>query len=63
MIKINDRVKLVMTSDPYTKLTPGDKGIVRNVRHDGFSEVYSVEWDSGSRLSMIEGEDHIEVIR
>ncbi|MFG1952457.1 DUF4314 domain-containing protein [Micromonospora sp. NPDC048830] len=46
-----DRVALEHTSDPYTRLRPGDEGTVR--RYDPSGQVLDVEWDSGSRLSML----------
>ncbi|WP_243704601.1 DUF4314 domain-containing protein [Micromonospora sp. KC723] len=44
------RVALVHTSDPYTRLRPGDTGTVR--RHDQRRNIVEVTWDSGSTLSM-----------
>lgn len=44
-----DRIMLVHTDDPFTKLRPGDEGTVRACVG---SEVL-VEWDSGSTLSML----------
>ncbi|MFJ2081292.1 DUF4314 domain-containing protein [Micromonospora chokoriensis] len=44
------RVALVHTSDPYTRLRPGDIGTVR--RHDQRRNIVEVSWDSGSTLSM-----------
>lgn len=51
-----DRVQLVRTSDPHTNLTPGDLGTVSFV--DGLGTVH-VNWDSGSRLGMVPGEDEL----
>jgi hypothetical protein len=44
------RVTLAYTSDPYTRLRPGDTGTVR--RHDQRQNIVVVTWDSGSTLSM-----------
>jgi hypothetical protein len=44
------RVALVHTSDPHTRLRPGDTGTVR--RHDQRHHIVEVTWDSGSTLSM-----------
>ncbi|MEU0962606.1 DUF4314 domain-containing protein [Micromonospora aurantiaca] len=44
------RVALVHTDDPYTRLRPGDTGTVR--RHDQRHNVVEVTWDSGSTLAM-----------
>jgi hypothetical protein len=48
-----ERVVLEHTSDPHTRLRPGDEGTVR--RYDPEQRVLDVDWDSGSRLSMLLG--------
>ena len=54
---IGCRVELVkMGPDPYSKLKPGDQGSVRYV--DDIGTVF-VNWDCGSGLGMVYGEDHI----
>lgn len=45
------RVKLVATDDPHTELRPGDQGTVR--RWDARLGHLDVDWDSGSRLSLV----------
>ncbi|OKI45743.1 hypothetical protein A6A27_37895 [Micromonospora sp. CB01531] len=42
---------LESTSDPHTRLRPGDEGTVR--RYDPHQQVLNVQWDSGSSLSML----------
>lgn len=59
MSKIGQRVRLVYTSDPYTKLTPGTEGTV--VFIDDLGTV-DVKWDDGSHLGMIPGEDRWEAV-
>lgn len=44
------RVALVHTSDPHSRLRAGDTGTVR--RHDQRQNIVEVAWDSGSTLSM-----------
>ncbi|MEV4203095.1 DUF4314 domain-containing protein [Micromonospora globbae] len=51
--QVGDRIALEHTSDPYTRLRPGDEGTVR--RYDPDQQVLEVDWDSGSRLSMLLG--------
>jgi hypothetical protein len=54
----NVRITLIHTNDPYTDLRPGDQGILKSSRVDPWGDrVISVNWDSGSSLSLIEGED------
>jgi hypothetical protein len=48
------RVVLVKMDDPYTKLTPGEKGTVTGV--DDMGTIH-VNWDSGSSLGVAFGED------
>jgi hypothetical protein len=51
------RVELVSMNDPYTNLKPGDQGSVDFV--DDAGTVF-VNWDSGSGLGAVYGEDVIK---
>lgn len=53
------RIKLVMTTDPYTHLKPGDKGTVRCI--DDAGQIH-IRWDNHSSIAMIPGEDIIAKI-
>ena len=46
-----DRIALVATDDPHTRLRPGDQGTV--TRWDPAHGQLDVNWDSGSTLSML----------
>ncbi len=46
-----DRIALVRTADPYTKLQPGDTGTVTG--YDPALGQLNVRWDSGSTLAML----------
>lgn len=48
-----DRVELVRTDDPHTRLRPGDRGTVRRVRSQVGETVVNVAWDGGSTLSLL----------
>lgn len=49
-----DRVELIHTNDEHTQLRPGDLGTVRSIDKDPYhNEQINIDWDSGSRLSMI----------
>lgn len=50
------RVELVRLDDPYSKLTPGERGTVVTVDDTG---TVFVKWDSGSTLGVIYGVDGI----
>lgn len=53
------RIKLISTTDPYTRMQPGEVGTVYRIRNG----VVEVNWDCGSTLSMIEAEgDRFEFI-
>ena len=54
------RVELVYMDDPYTKLTTGDKGTVIHV--DDIGTVH-INWDCGSTLGAVYGEDIIRKTR
>jgi hypothetical protein len=60
MAKEGDRVRLICTSDPYTKLKPGDEGVVYLV--DAIKTVH-VEWDNGGNLGLVPGVDLWEVVK
>lgn len=51
------RVELIQMDDPYTTLKPGNKGTVRFV--DDTATVF-VDWDSGSGLGIVYGEDRVQ---
>lgn len=48
-----DRVALVRTDDPDTRLRPGDQGTV--IRWDPAQGQLHIRWDSGSTLTMLPG--------
>ena len=53
------RVRLVFCNDVYTRLTPGALGTVSLV--DDVGTVH-VNWDDGSHLGLVPGEDRWEVV-
>ena len=57
------RIRLDYTSDPMTKLVAGDLGTITGRHTDPWgTEIVRVTWDSGSTLSLIEGEDSWSVV-
>lgn len=57
------KVRLIFTSDPYTKLRSGITGVVLGRWDDDLHVTrIDVRWSNGSRLSMIEGTDQIQKI-
>lgn len=53
-----DRIILKSTTDPYTNLKPGDKGTVDHI--DDIGTVH-IDWDNGSNLGLVPGEDVFEI--
>ena len=58
------RVRLVYTNDQYTLLKPGALGTVKYETYDDLwlEEKLAVEWDNGSSLRLIAGDDHWEIL-
>lgn len=54
------RVRLVRMDDPYTRLAPGTAGTVQCV--DDTATIH-IQWDNGSTLGAVYGEDIIEKIK
>lgn len=55
---VGERIKLVSTSDPYTRIRKGDLGTVTQEPYDNAGSMcIGVDWDNGSSLSLVEGED------
>jgi hypothetical protein len=54
-----DRIRLIHTADPHTRLMRGDEGTVTSI--DSLGTVH-VKWDKGSSLGLIPREDSWEVI-
>ena len=56
MFNPGDRVELVRTNDPYTRLRPGTRGnVIRERQVFGESQI-SIRWDDGSSLMMLPDE-------
>jgi len=47
-----DRVALVATNDPYTRLRPGDRGTITSVT-DRPEPTIDIQWDNGSTLAIL----------
>ena len=61
------RVKLIHTNDQYTNLKPGDLGTYEYSIINKFDRAtlfiqHSIEWDNGSRLMLIGGEDSFSFV-
>lgn len=54
------KIKLIKMDDPYTKIRPGEEGTVIAV--DDIGTIH-VNWDSGSSLGIVYGEDACKKIK
>jgi Domain of unknown function (DUF4314) len=52
MFTSGDRVELVATNDPYTRLRPGDRGTVTSAA-DSPEPTIDIQWDNGSTLAIL----------
>ena len=62
---VGKRIKLIRTNDPYTDLKPGDRGTVVDVSELPYEDTpfkVLVQWDSGSRLAILEGHDDYRTV-
>lgn len=62
---VGKRITLIRTDDPYTDLRPGDKGTVVSVTELPYEDTpfkVWVQWDSGSRLAILEGHDDYRMV-
>jgi len=59
------RVRLINTNDPYTKLCRGSLGTVKYEIYDDLwgEEKLAVDWDDGSKLQLLGGADHWEILK
>jgi hypothetical protein len=53
------RVRLIRMEDPYTKLKPGDEGVIIGL--DGLGDLM-VDWDNGAKLKLIPEVDEYEIL-
>jgi hypothetical protein len=53
-VAVGDRVRLLSCTDEYTRLQPGELGTVNFIDDAG---TVHVNWDSGSSLGLVPGED------
>ena len=59
IVRKGDRVRLVLCTDPFTKLRPGLLGTVRFVDDAG---TVHVDWDNGRRLGLVPDRDRWELV-
>ena len=60
---VGKRIKLIRTVDPY--LNPGDRGTVVDVSELPCEDMpfkVLVQWESGSRLPILEGRDDYRIV-
>jgi len=58
-----DRVVLIATTAPYTRLVPGTEGTVTGTGDQHGGQIIYMAWDDGSTLSMLPGDgDEIRLL-
>ena len=60
--KTGSRVRIIKMDDPFTRLTPGDEGIITSYNNSPWGPQLSVQWDMVSTLDLVPGEDEWEVL-
>ena len=53
------RIELILTTDKYTDLTPGNRRTVDFVVYLG---TIHITWDNGSQLGLVPGEDRYKIV-
>jgi Domain of unknown function (DUF4314) len=62
---VGKRIELRSINDPYTDLKPGDRGTVVDVTELPYEDrpfKVWVQWDSGSKLGILEGHDDYRTV-
>jgi Domain of unknown function (DUF4314) len=62
---VGKRIELIRTNDPYADLKPGDRGTVVDVTEMPYEDTpfkVWVQWDSGSKLAILEGHDDYRTV-
>jgi hypothetical protein len=62
---VGKRIELKRSHDPYSDLKPGDRGTVVDVSELPYEHMpfrIWVHWDSGSRLTILEGRDEYRTV-
>ena len=53
------KVQLISTDDPYTKLKPGDIGVITHIDDSG---TVFADWEDGSALGLIPNIDNFKIL-
>ena len=64
-VVLGKRIELIRTDNPYADLKPGDSGTVVDVSELSYEDKpfkVWVLWDSGSRLTILEGHDDYRMV-
>ena len=64
-VVLGKRIELIQTDHPHADLKPGDRGTVVDVSELSYEDKPSkvwVLWDSGSRLTILEGRDDYRTV-
>ena len=61
-VVLGKRIELIHTVNPYADLKLGDRGTVVDVSELSYEDKVWVLWDSGSRLTILEGHDDYRMV-
>jgi len=64
-VVLGKRIEFMRSDNPYADLKPGEEGTVVDVSELPYEDMpfrILVQWDSGSRLPILEGRDDYRVI-
>lgn len=56
---VGSKIQLISTDDPYTKLKPGDIGIITHIDDNG---TVFADWENGSALGLIPNIDNFKIL-
>jgi hypothetical protein len=56
------RIKLIWTSDKYTRLTNGDMGTIQYSFDNAGKRCIAISWDCGSNLMLLADIDEYEIL-
>lgn len=59
---LGSKIELLFTDDPYTKLKPGDTGVVTGYKKTPWGFQLDINWDNGSSLQLIPNIDKWKVL-
>ena len=60
-VKVGDRIELILMTDTWTNIKPGDRGTVRKI--DENQELIWIDWDNGEMLALLVDADKFKIVK